>query len=199
MNLNPLSWVIPPWVKPLLIALSYVVVAGGSAYVAWELKANAELKQEVFLLKKEVKTEIAQNVVSNTVAAKTLKAKAAVDDTFKTRADEVQSYDNDRAAAGQAPIYPPAADASGGLVIPMRLACMWRSANQSQLPGPECLADGRPSGIGLGDIETQHDREAAITEKLRKDYLGLELWVCEQYLLRNGVPLDYEVCKLKEP
>lgn len=192
-----LGFLMPPWVRALAVALSYAIVASGSAYIAWNLKAVSALKKEIAAVKIELVVEKAQAAVSNKVADATLTKGKAVKKTYEKINEEVKAYDDHRAAAGLAPVYP-TADAGTGLRVPTRFVCVWNAANQGLVPDPLCISDASESGTGLGAIEAQHIREAEIAKQLTNDLFGLQRWVCAQALLHNGELPDFEVCRLPE-
>ena len=46
--------------------------------------------------------------------------------------------------------------------LPERFVSLWDSANKAEPPSPASLVDATPTGVGLAEVEDQHEHEAAL-------------------------------------
>ena len=46
--------------------------------------------------------------------------------------------------------------------LPERFVSLWDSANEAEPPSPASLVDATPTGVGLAEVEDQHEHEVAL-------------------------------------
>lgn len=139
---------LPAWLTKYLIA-ALVVVAWTGGAVAYGYHWRSDVAdRELKAVQAEVREQIIEKQRKSMDLEAALLAKAAAStQVSRLRAEQRRGGDVVYAKAG-------------GCAVPVRFVSVWNSASQGTLADPASLADAGPSGVGLIDIEEQHEQDA---------------------------------------